>query len=94
MIEQIRRLARNTCFDELPCTEINSEAIDFRAASEFFSKMSRQLTSPRMKTLGLLKDFRGREVPTQGAVLLFGKTFFLMRSFGARGSVVETQPVL
>jgi ATP-dependent DNA helicase RecG len=74
MIEQIRRLARNTCFDELPCTEINSEAIDFRAASEFFSKMSRQLTSPRMKTLGLLKDFRGREVPTQGAVLLFGKT--------------------
>lgn len=37
LIAGIQRLAINTFFDEQPCTEINSEAIDFRAASEFFS---------------------------------------------------------
>ena len=74
IIEEIRSLARNICFDELPCTEINSEAIDFRAASEFFSEISRQLTPARIKTLGLIKDFKGKDIPSKGAVLLFGKT--------------------
>ena len=59
--------------DEQPCTEVNSEEIDFRAASEFFSAVSRQLTSPRRKSLGLVVNHGGRDVPTQGAILLFGK---------------------
>lgn len=73
IISEIHRLARNTFFDEQPCTEINSEEIDFRAASEFFSAVSRQLTSPRRKSLGLVVKHGGRDVPTQGAILLFGK---------------------
>jgi len=43
IIEEIRRLSRNTFFDEQPCPEVNSEALDFRAASEFFSEVSRPL---------------------------------------------------
>ena len=39
MIAELQRLARNTFFDEQPCSEISSEGIDFRAASEFFSTM-------------------------------------------------------
>lgn len=74
MIAELQRLARNIFFDEQPCSEINTEGIDFRAASEFFSAVSRQLTSPRRRSLGLVVDHGGREVPTQGAVLLFGKT--------------------
>jgi hypothetical protein len=35
---------RNVSFDEQPCTEINSEDIGFRVASEFFSAVSRKLT--------------------------------------------------
>jgi len=73
MIAELRRLARNTFFDEQPCSEISSEDIDFRAASEFFSAVSRQLTPPRRKSLGLVVNHGGRDVPTQGAVLLFGK---------------------
>jgi predicted HTH transcriptional regulator len=73
IIEGIKRLARNTFFDELPCTEINTEAIDFRAASELLAAVSRPLTGPKRKSLGLTVDYQGREVPTQGAVLLFGK---------------------
>jgi len=73
MIAEIQRLARNTLFDEQPCSETSSEDIDFRAASEFFSSTSRQLTSSGRKSLGLLVNHGGHNVPTYGAVLLFGK---------------------
>ena len=73
IIEEIRRLSRNTFFDEQPCTEVNSEAIDFRAASEFFSEVSRPLNEARMMTLGLLVNRGGKNIPTRGAILLFGK---------------------
>jgi len=45
MIDSIRRLARNISFDEQPCTESNSEDIDFLAASGFFESVFRRLTS-------------------------------------------------
>ncbi len=54
MIEAIRRLSRNISFDEQPCTEINSEDIDFRAASEFFVSVSRKLTPAIRKTFVLI----------------------------------------
>lgn len=54
MIAEIRRLARNTLFDEQPCSETSSEDIDFRAASELFSSVSRQLSPPRRKSLAFL----------------------------------------
>jgi ATP-dependent DNA helicase RecG len=36
-IAELRRLAVNVAFDELPRPDVNSEAVDFRAASEFLS---------------------------------------------------------
>ena len=74
MIEALRRLARNISFDEQPCTEINSEDIDFRAASEFFETVSRKLTPSIRKTLGLVVSQGGKDTPTLGAALLFGKS--------------------
>ena len=73
MIESIRRLARNISFDEQPCTEINSEDIDFRAASEFFESVSRPLTRAAFNTLGLTIRQGRKEIPVFGAALLFGK---------------------
>jgi len=73
IIVEIQRLAVNTFFDEQPCTEINSEAIDFRAASEFFAQVSLKLTHAKRHSLNLVTNHGGREVPTRGAVLLFGK---------------------
>jgi len=73
IIEEIRRLSRNMFFDEHPCAEANSEAVDFRAASEFFSEVSRPLNEARMINLGLIVSYRGTNVPSRGAILLFGK---------------------
>jgi predicted HTH transcriptional regulator len=41
MVEELRRLARSESFDEQPMVEADSEAIDFRAASELFSPLRR-----------------------------------------------------
>ena len=73
IIEEIRRLSRNMVFDEHPCAEADSEAVDFRAASEFFSEVSRPLNESRMMNLGLIVTHGGKNVPSRGAVLLFGK---------------------
>jgi len=74
LIAEIRRLARNAFFDEQPCSGINSEDIDFRVASELFAQASRPFTLPKRRSLGLLVAQGGREVPSNGAVLLFGRT--------------------
>jgi len=54
-IAEIQRLARNAFFDEQPYTEIDSEGIDFRAASEFFSTVSCPLIPPKRRRKGLNK---------------------------------------
>lgn len=51
LITAIRLLATNKYFDEQPCSEIDSEAVDFRAASEFFSRVSRKLTPSSHRSL-------------------------------------------
>ncbi len=58
--------------DEQPLVDLNSEAIDFRAASESF-KPVRLLRKRDLETLRLLTDHQGRKVPTIGGVLLFGR---------------------
>lgn len=73
LLAELQRLARNTFFDEQPCTEASSDDIDVRAASELFSTVSRPLTHPKRRSLGLVVGQGGRELPTIGAVLLFGK---------------------
>lgn len=73
IIAEIQRLVLNICFDESPCSETSSEAIDFRAASEFFLTASRRLTASKQRSLGLITKHQGRDVPTLGAMLLFGK---------------------
>ncbi len=73
LIAGIQRLAVNTFFDEQPCMEADSEDIDFRAASEFFARVARTIPPSARRSLGLLVKHAGREFPTRGAVLLFGK---------------------
>jgi ATP-dependent DNA helicase RecG len=70
-IEEIRRFSRGTTFDEEPRPELNSEAIDFRAASELFAEV-RALKRSDLRTLGLTTRHQRRTVPTNGGILLFG----------------------
>ncbi|MDQ3606037.1 MAG: AsnC family transcriptional regulator [Gemmatimonadota bacterium] len=52
--------------------DLNSEAIDFRVASESFAAR-RKLSRRDLETLRILTEHQGRKVPTVGGMILFGK---------------------
>ena len=72
LVEELRRFARGEGFDEQPLPGLDSEALDFRAASESFVPV-RKLAPRDLETLRLLTDHQGRKVPTVGGMILFGK---------------------
>ena len=72
MIKELNRIVRNQTFDEQPLTALNSEAIDFRAASEQFDKI-RKINKKDLETLEILMDYQGKKVPTVAGLILFGK---------------------
>jgi ATP-dependent DNA helicase RecG len=72
LIEELRRYARGEGFDEQPMPGLDSEALDFRAASELFAPY-RKLARRDLETLRLVTDHQGRKVLTVGGMILFGK---------------------
>ncbi len=72
MIAELRRFARGESFDEQPMPELDSEALDFRVASELFAPV-RRLKPHDLEGLKLITRHQGRKVPTVGGILLFGK---------------------
>jgi predicted HTH transcriptional regulator len=71
-IDEMRRFVRGQSFDEEPMPEMNTEALDFRAASECFAEF-RKLKPADLKTLQLTTLHQNKEVLTVGGVILFGK---------------------
>ncbi len=72
IIDEMGRTVRSTGFDEEAMPELNSEALDFRVASESFAQI-RKLKRADLVNLNLLTSHQGRKVPTIGGILLFGK---------------------
>ncbi len=72
LIAELRRFVLGGTFDEEPIADLDSEAIDFRAASESFAPV-RTLRRGDLRTLGLVTRHQGRQVPTVGGMLLFGR---------------------
>ncbi len=71
LIAEMRRFSLGQSFDERPMPDLDSEAIDFRAASESFAEY-RKLAQRDLKILRLCTTYQGRSVPTVGGILLFG----------------------
>jgi predicted HTH transcriptional regulator len=72
LVEELQRFARGQTYDEEPMADLDSEAIDFRAASASFARV-RRLRRTDLQTLRLVTRHQGHHVPTIGGVLLFGK---------------------
>lgn len=69
---ELQRSARGEAFDEQPMLALNSEALDFRVASESYGSV-RQLRQTDLEILRLVTKYQGRTVPTVGGMLLFGR---------------------
>lgn len=74
-IGELKRWNGMDSFDEQAMGDLKSEALDFRAASEFFAPY-RKLTPKAWSTLRVTTEHQGRQVPTIGGLLLFGKDRF------------------
>ncbi len=72
LIEELRRFSRGESFDEQAMPDLDSEALDFRVASESFAPF-RKLRRKDFATLRLMTTHQGRQVPTIGGVILFGR---------------------
>lgn len=72
ILDDMRRVAARRSFDEEPLLDLDSEAIDFRVASELFAPV-RKLSPQDLEVLGLTVRHRTRTVPTVAGILLFGK---------------------
>lgn len=74
-IDEMRRFGQSESFDEQPIPDLNSEVLDFRAASELFAPV-RKLAPSAFRNLRVTTELRGREVPTVGGFLLFARNRF------------------
>jgi ATP-dependent DNA helicase RecG len=74
-IDEMRRFGQFESFDEQPIPELNSEVLDFRAASELFAPV-RKLVPSAFRNLRVTTELNGREVPTVGGFLLFARDRF------------------
>jgi ATP-dependent DNA helicase RecG len=72
LVAELRRAGLGKSFDEQALPELNSEAVDFAAASECFAAV-RKLRRSDLETLRLLVPHQGRKVPSAGGILLFGR---------------------
>ena len=72
LIAEIQRFSRGEAYDEQPMPDLDSEAIDFRVASESFADV-RKLRRRDLETLRLVTTHQGHKVPTVGGMLLFGQ---------------------
>lgn len=72
LIAELSRRIGAEGFDEEPLADLDSEAIDFGAASQCFAER-RPLRKKDLESLGLVRRFEGRTVPTTGGILLFGQ---------------------
>lgn len=78
-ILEIQRLREHKYFDEQPNFDCKVQDINFDLAKELFADISKKLTDRTAKSLGLIVQYHAKEVPSNGAVLLFAdqyKEFF------------------
>jgi ATP-dependent DNA helicase RecG len=72
LIAELRRSVEGVAFDEMPMPELTVDDLDIAAARKLF-KDRRKLDKQELLTLKLLRKDQGKQVPTKGAILLFGK---------------------
>lgn len=72
LVAELERSSRGVAFDELPMPDLTADDLDLPAAKRLFGH-ERPLDDKALTTLKLLRREQNRLVPTQGAVLLFGR---------------------
>ena len=71
-VAELKRIVRMDCFDEQPLANLRPEALDLRFAASLLGN-GRKLPAQFWQTLRVTTAHQGRQVPTAGGLILFGK---------------------
>ncbi len=72
LLQELERYSRFETYDAMPMPELSEKDIDFDLALTCFSPY-RKLKKTDLETLKLVATHQGKNVPTVGGILLFGK---------------------
>lgn len=70
---ELVRLAQAIAFDRQPCLGTTERDLDLDAARRVFSERGRELDQAKLQGLGLLVRHDGQLLPSNGAMILFGR---------------------
>ena len=73
LIEELRRSISNTSFDQLPCPDLEVDALDMVRIQQAFSKVGREIGRKELETLNILVPYKNRLVCSNGGIILFGR---------------------
>jgi len=73
IISELKRRVENQYFDEQPCFSSLKSDIDMSLLKSFFSNSKYKLSTDKLITLKIIRQFKNKQVLTNGGVLLFGK---------------------
>jgi ATP-dependent DNA helicase RecG len=72
-IAAMKRFSRNITFDESVCVTASKDSLDVPAIERIFKFTQKKITKAKLKSMGILTDEAGQELPSNGGILLFGK---------------------
>ena len=72
MLSELQRVRIDDSFDKQAMTELNSEELDFRVASELFEPI-KKLNKQDLLSMNITTKYQNKQVPTTGGEILFGR---------------------
>jgi ATP-dependent DNA helicase RecG len=81
ILAELQRFITGLSFDQLPCPDLSSDALDPSRLERFFAQSGRKGDQEHLETLGILTPHAGRLAPSHGGLILFGRDAARRRIF-------------
>ncbi len=74
MLAELKRSRDHLAFDQLPCVGTEYKDLDYDAIHKAFERVGRETDDSKLESLGVLIRYGNTLVPSNGGMILFGKT--------------------
>ena len=74
MLAELRRSRDHLAFDQLPCIGTEYDDLDMASIRKAFGKVVREIDDSKLESLGVLIRYGKTLIPSNGGMILFGRT--------------------
>jgi ATP-dependent DNA helicase RecG len=78
---EMKRSSEHLAFDQLPCPGTGPDDLDMRSIKRAFGAVGRDIDEAKLESLGILTRYGRHLTPSNGGIILFGKTSARERYF-------------